>query len=213
MTSLIFPSIIAKSQKELDAELIRLHGAAKTLHLDIVDGKFAPNKSLEFSFTLRKDFQYQAHLMVKDPEKWIQRQVKNSAINLFIPHFEAIYYHSRYILRMKQLKKPTAFAILPETTVGHLKEHLPYLDYVLILTVHPGFYGSKYLKSELQKIKPIKKVNPKVKVIVDGGMNPTTIKEAAKAGADLFVSGSYLGNHQPKKAMEELLRVVENRRK
>lgn len=211
MTQLIFPAIIAKNQPELDAELKRLKGAAKTLHLDIVDGKFAPNRSLEFPFKLNSNYKYQAHLMIQKPELWIKKNLHR--IDLFIPHFEAIHYHSRYILWMKKMKKKVAFAILPKTTVEHLQEHLPYLDYVLILTVHPGFYGSKYLASELQKIKPIKKINPKVKVIVDGGMNPKTILEAAKAGGDLFVSGSYtMRNHSPKKAMEELMAVIRKKR-
>lgn len=207
MAQLIFPAIIAKSQQQLDAELTRLAGAAKTLHLDIVDGKFAPNRSLEFPFTLSKKYQYQAHLMIQKPETWIKKNMQR--IDLFIPHFEAIYYHSRYILWMKKMKKKVAFAILPQTTVEHLQEHLPYIDYVLILTVHPGFYGSPYLASELKKIKPIKKINPKIKIIVDGGMNPITIKQAKKAGADLFVSGSYtMKNHSPKKAIEELMEVL-----
>lgn len=203
MAQLIFPSIIAKSQQELDAELKRLEGAAKTLHLDIIDGKFAPNRSLEFPFRLYSQYKYQAHLMIQKPEVWIKKNLQR--IDLFIPHFEAIHYHSRYILWMKRMKKKVAFAILPQTTVEHLKEHLPYIDYVLILTVHPGFYGSKYMPEELKKIKLIKKINPKVKIIVDGGMNPKTIQEAKKAGADLFVSGSYtMKNHSPKKAMGEL---------
>jgi len=207
MKQLIFPSIISKNQQQLDAELTRLAGAAKTLHLDIVDGKFAPNRSLEFPFKLSKQYMYQAHLMIQRPEAWIKKNLQR--IDLFIPHFEAIHYHSRYILWMKKMKKKVAFAILPQTTVGHLQKHLPYLDYVLILTVHPGFYGSTYLASELKKIKPIKKINPRVKIIVDGGMNPNTIIQAQKAGADLFVSGSYtMKNHSPKKAMEELMEVL-----
>lgn len=211
MVQLIFPSIIAKSQQELDTELARLKGAAKTLHLDIVDGKFAPNRSLEFPFKLNKDYQYQAHLMIQKPELWIKKNLNR--IDLFIPHFEAIHYHSRYILWMKKMKKKVAFAILPRTTVEHLKEHLPYIDYVLILTVHPGFYGSKYMPEELLKIKPIKKINPKVKIIVDGGMNPLTIREAKKAGADLFVSGSYLlRNHSAKKAIEDLVAILRKTR-
>ncbi len=213
MSQLIYPSLIAKNQRELDEKYGKLRGVVKTLHLDIVDGRFAPNKSLQFNFTLSPQFSYQAHLMIKDPEQWIKRQLlspQHKLFNLFIPHFEAIYFHSRYILWMKQLKKPIAFAILPETNVTHLKEHLPYMDYVLVLTVHPGFYGSKYLRSELLKIRPIKKVNPKVKVIVDGGMNPETIKEAKRAGADLFVSGSYLtnnyitNNHSTREAIREM---------
>ena len=198
MAQIIFPSLIAGNQQELEKKYAKLSGVVKTLHLDIVDGRFAPNKSLQFKFKLSPQFRYDAHLMVKDPEQWIKRQLRQNGsklINVFIPHFEAIYFHSRYILWMKKLKKKVAFAILPETNVTHLKEHLPYLDYVLVLAVHPGFYGSKYLRSELLKITPIKKVNPKVKIIVDGGMNPETIVEARKAGADLFVSGSYLMNN------------------
>ncbi|MEK6950649.1 MAG: hypothetical protein AABX13_02905 [Nanoarchaeota archaeon] len=225
MAQLIYPSIIARNQQELKekySQYAPLQGIVKTLHLDIVDGRFAPNKSLQFPFKLSSQFRYDAHLMIKDPELWIKRQLRSSGlqgntrksntkslINLFIPHFEAIYFHSRYILWMRQLKKPVAFAILPETNVTHLKEHLPYMDYVLVLAVHPGFYGSKYMHSELLKIKPIKKVNPRVKIIVDGGMNPETITEAKKAGADLFVSGSYLvNNHNARKAFRELKREL-----
>ncbi len=208
MSQFIFPSIIAKNQRELDAELKKLKGAAKTLHLDVVDGKFAPNRSLEFPFKLSKYYTYQAHLMIQKPEAWIKKNLHK--IDLFIPHFEAIHYHSRYILWMKKMKKKVAFAILPQTTARHLQEHLPYLDYVLILTVHPGFYGNKYLTSELKKIKQIKKINPNIKVIVDGGMNPKTIRGAQRAGADLFVSGSYVTeSDNPKKAMNELRRALD----
>ncbi len=207
MTPLIFPAIIAENKRELDAELKRLQGVARTLHLDIIDGKFAPNRSLKFPFKLKKEYKYQAHLMIQKPEAWIKKNLKR--IDLFIPHFEAIHYHSRYILWMKMMKKKIAFAILPQTTVEHLKEHLPYMDYVLILTVHPGFYGSKYLASELKKIKAIKKINSKVKVIVDGGMNPITIKEAKKAGADLFVSGAYVTkSDDPKQRIKELMNTI-----
>lgn len=214
MTQPIYPSIIAQNQKELEEKYRKLHSVVKTLHLDIVDGRFAPNKSLQFNFRLSPQFRYDAHLMIKDPEQWIKRQLRSTPgplIDLFIPHFEAIYFHSRYILWMKQLQKPVAFAILPETNVTHLQEHLPYLDYVLVLTVHPGFYGSTYLRSELRKIRPIKKVNPAVKIIVDGGMNPETIKEAKKAGADLFVSGSYMmNNHSAQKALQEMKRALKS---
>ncbi len=207
MTQLIFPSIIAKNQRELDAELKKLKGTGKTLHLDIIDGKFAPNRSLEFPFRLDQHYAYQAHLMIQKPEIWIKKNLRR--INLFIPHFEAIHYHSRYILWMRKMKKKIAFALLPQTTVGHLKEHLPYVDYILILTVHPGFYGSKYLASELKKIRPIKKINPNVKIIVDGGMNPKTIVQAKKAGADFYVSGSYeTESDNPKKAMKELMKML-----
>jgi len=89
-----------------------------------------------------------------------------------------------------------------------LRPFLQDVDYILILTVHPGFYGGKYLKSELKKILPIKRINPQVKVIVDGGMNPQTLPEAIKAGADYFVSGSFVvGSDNPKKALQRLTKI------
>ena len=77
------------------------------------------------------------------------------------------------------------------------------IDYILILTVHPGFYGAKYLRGPLRKIKQIKKMNSKIKIIVDGGMKPSTIRDAR--GADFFVSGSFISKAEnPKKAVREL---------
>ena len=97
-------------------------------------------------------------------------------------------------------------ALKPETKVKEVKDFLKDVDYVLILTVHPGFYGAKFLSAPLKKIKQIKKINPKIKIIVDGGMDPKTIKKAVKAGADLFVSGSYVTKAEnPKERIKILL--------
>lgn len=211
MNQTIIPSVIAKNQNELDAYLKKLHGIAKTVHLDVIDGKFAPNHSLQFPFRLPNEFSYQAHLMMKRPERWIEKHLKRHAgkIKLFIPHLKEVQDHAAYIKWLKAHKKKVAFALNPEMTVRHIQKHIKNIDYILILTVHPGFYGSKYLKSELRKIPAIKKANPKVKIIVDGGMNPWTIADAAKAGADFFVSGSYImQNSHTGKAMKELEKAL-----
>ncbi len=206
MAPIIFPSIIAKNQQELDAQLKRLTGAAKTLHLDIVDGKFAPNRSLDFPFKLSHQYKYQAHLMIRNPEQWIQKH--GHKVDLCILQAEETDLCC-YVPWMKREKKKVAFALKPETPVTVVKPYLQDIDYILLLTVHPGFYGAPFLSAPLKKVREIKKLNPKIKVIVDGGMNPQMIKEAKKAGADLFVSGSYImKNHSPKKAIEELMRVI-----
>ncbi len=207
MAQEIIPSILAKNQKELDAMLAKLRGSVKTLHLDVIDGKFAPNHSLQFPFRLRRGFSYHAHLMMKNPERWIKRHLRS--FDLFIPHLKEVRRHAAYIAWMKSLNRKVAFALNPEMTVRHLKQHIRDIDYILILTVHPGFYGSRYLKSELRKIPAIKKANPKIKVIVDGGMSPWTIGEAARAGADFFVSGSYvMQNSHPRKAIKALRNLI-----
>ena len=204
----IFPSIMAKNQQELDGLLKKLKGVAKILHLDIVDGKFAPNHSVDFAYHLSPNFRYQAHLMIKNPELWIYKNRRH--IDIFIPQFEAIESPSTYITWMKELHKPVAFAIKPETKVKILQPYLSAIDTILVLTVHPGFYGSKYLPAELTKISQIKKINPHIKAIVDGGMNPKTIPQATKAGADFFVSGSYITTStHPQKAMKELEQALQ----
>ncbi|MBU0460364.1 MAG: hypothetical protein KKH52_00960 [Nanoarchaeota archaeon] len=187
MNKQIWPSIMAKSQQELNKDLNKLKGVAKTLHLDIVDGKFAHNKTLQFPFKLKNNFNYTVHLMIKNPEKWIKKNIKKNY--LFIPHFEEIKHKEEHLQFIKKNKKKVAFALLPKTKVKTIKPYLNKINYILILTVQPGFYGSKFLKKPLQKIKQIKKLNPQIKIIVDGGLNPKTIKKAQ--AADYFVSGSY----------------------
>ena len=181
---------MAKSQKELNADFRKLKGVVKELHLDIVDGKFAPNKTLQFPFRLNHNFKYNVHLMIKNPEKWIKKNWQR--VDLVIPHFEELKDVEEYIGWAKSKKKKVVFAILPGTNIEKIKKWLPCVDYVLILTVKPGFYGSKFLPRVLIKVKKIKKINPKIKIIVDGGMGPETIGQAKKSGADYFVSGSYV---------------------
>ena len=210
MNQKVIPSIMAKSQKTLDALLQRLKGATKAVHLDIVDGRFAGNHSLDFNFRLHRTFTYSAHVMTKHPERWIQRHL--NVIDLFIPQSEAVRNKKKYIQWMKSKKKKIAFALKPETTVHTLKPYIKDIQYVLILTVRPGFYGSLFLRAPLRKIKQIKKLNPKIKVIVDGHMNPQTVPEARKAGTDYIIVGSFVMNaSNPKKALQELHSIARHR--
>jgi len=207
MKQKILPSIMAKNQKELNSDFKKLSGVVKHLHLDIVDGKFAPNRVMMFPFKLKKEFNYSAHLMMKNPEKWIEKNRKN--IELLIPQFEELKSVEKYIKKMKSKGKKVAFAVKPETKVKDIKPYLNNVDLVLVLTVHPGFYGAKYLKSNLKKVTQIKKINPKVKIIVDGGMHPNTIGGAANAGADFFVSGSYTTKaDKPRISIKKLLKKI-----
>ena len=206
---IIFPSIKAKNQKELDQELGNLKGIVKELHLDLVETSFAPNHSLNFKFKLNSHFKYQMHLMVKEPLVWIKRLEKYKEIEQFIPQIEEMRNISGYIFGCRSRHKKVAFAVKPETKLTEIKLFLKEIDLILVLTVHPGFYGGKFIPDSLKKIKEIKKINPHLKVIVDGGMNPKTIKLAKKAGADYFVSGSYTTKaEKPKNRLGLLLKSL-----
>jgi len=199
----IFPSIMGKSQKEINEFFRKLKGVAKTLHLDVADGKFVPNKSLWFKFKLPSRFKYNAHLMIKNPKRWIAKH--GDEVDLCIVHEEAIEDLEEFISEMKKHNQKVGLALKPETKVQSIKKYLDKVDYVLILTVNPGFYGGKYLKYPLRKILVIKKINPKIKIIVDGGIHPTTIKDAVNAGADVIVSGSFTTKaDNPKRSLKLL---------
>ncbi len=209
MEQRIFPSIIARSQQELDTLLQKLEGVAETLHLDVVDGKFAPNHSLDFKFVLspKYKFTYNAHVMAKAPEKWIKRNLWK--VQLAIPQFKEVHDKKGYIRWMRRERKAVAFALSPETKAEELIPFAKDIDFVLVLTVHPGFYGAEFLEEELQKIRRIQKLNQGIKVIVDGGMDPATVPLAVKAGADYVVSGSFISKSEhPLNAMRELERAI-----
>jgi ribulose-phosphate 3-epimerase len=201
----IYPSIMGKSQNEINLLFKKLEDVSEYVHLDVADGKFVPNKSLWFKFRLSSKFTYAAHLMIKNPISWVKKNCGRFSVILFHPEVLNLGKSIELIKNIKTEGKKVGIALKPETKVSSVTNLLDLVDYVLILTVHPGFYGAKYLKNPLKKIKQIKKNHPTVKVIVDGHMNPVTIKEAKKAGADIIISGSFLSkSDNPKKAMKEL---------
>jgi ribulose-phosphate 3-epimerase len=205
---MILPSVMAKSQKELNQLLKKLKGVSKHLHLDVVSTSYANNHSLDFKFKLKKDFSYQAHLMIKNPRAWIKANKKR--VTLAIVQFEEINLKN-YITWAKKENIKVAIALKPQTKTSQIKPFLKDIHTILILTVNPGFYGARFLKSPLKKIEQIKKINPKIKIIVDGHMNPKTIQLAKKAGADNFISGSFISkSDHPKKAIRELKSAIKN---
>lgn len=211
MESIIWPSVMAKSQSELSQQLVGASTFSKVVHLDLVDGKFAPNQVLQFPFRLKRSLEYSAHLMQNNPLPFIRKNKRR--IQLFIPHFEVFKDPKKYISFCHKEKIVTAMAVLPQTTFSKFKLLLNELDFVLILTVKPGFYGSKFQKSQVKKIQLvknfIKKNNLQTKIIVDGSMCPEHLKLCRKAGADIFVSGSYLmKSENPKRALQELKKVA-----
>ncbi len=202
---MIFPSVMAKTQSEIDDTLNKLRGIASEIHLDVGDGQFVSNQYGWFAVKLFPQFRYNVHLMTKNPLFWIKQN--GTKVNTIIFHPEPLAEEDikRTIHIIKSLNKKVGLALKPETKVSPIKKYLPELDFVLILTVHPGIYGAKYLKAPLKKIAQIKRFDSKIKVIVDGGMKPETISDAVNAGADAIVSGSFVTRAEsPQKAIKML---------
>lgn len=191
MKKVIIPAIIAKAQKDLDTLLNKIGEQASLLQLDIMDGRFVPNHSLDFDFVLpEKKYHFEAHLMIENPEKWVNKHWKK--VDTIIAHFEAVKNPEEIIESVKKRGKKIAFALNPETDVDQIKSYLTDIDQVLIMTVHPGFYGSPFLPETMDKIRRLRKLQPDLDIEVDGGIKPETIEIVDEAGANMFVSGSYI---------------------
>jgi ribulose-phosphate 3-epimerase len=191
MKKIVVPAVSAKTQEELDEILAKIPGHAGLVQLDIMDGNFVPNRSLDFDFRLPEEkLSYEAHLMVNDPDSWIESF--GTQMDTIIAHFESPTTSPDTIRLIKNLSKKAALALNPETEIHQITSYLDDLDQVLIMTVNPGFYGSPFLPEVMTKIENLRQARPDLDIEVDGGIKPETIVMVDQAGANLFVSGSYL---------------------
>lgn len=210
MKKIILPSIIANSQKDLDERINNVKNSSGTFHLDIMDGKFVKNKSLMFDFKVLKRKKYQAHLMVRNPVPWINKNEKKVKMIIFHPE---PFKNNKKILEIidliKSKRRKIGLAINPGTSIEKIRPYLEHIDLVLIMTVNPGKYGSKFLPQTLKKVKQLKKIKPSLNIEVDGGINNKTIKKASNAGASIFVSGSYIQkSDNPKETIKLLMSLI-----
>lgn len=209
LKGIIVPAIIAQTQENLDQLIKILPNSTSRVMLDIMDGHFVPNHSLEFDFKLPTRWKYEAHLMVSRPSEFIKQIVHK--VDIITVHFESTQNISRTIQNIKEYKKEAYVAINPETRVASIIDLIGEVDGVLVMTVIPGKYGSKFLESNLEKVRMLRKIAPDLTIEVDGGINPENALKASLAGADIIASGSFImKNKDPNKAFESLQSVFDS---
>ncbi len=192
MKPLVVPAIIAKTQGELDDILAKVRGKVKRVQLDIMDGTFVENTSLDFDFELHQDVEYEAHLMVEDPLAWVKEN--KDKVSIAILQVETLTDIGEAIDYVKKTGLKVALAFNPETQLDEVLPYLSQLDSILILTVHPGDHCIEFLSEPLHKIKKIREIDDKMPIEVDGCMNPENAKLALECGASIIASGSYILN-------------------
>ncbi len=208
MKKFVIPAIIAKNQEELDLGIKKVQNFSKIIQLDFMDGVFVPNHSIDFDFKIPKiDCFFEAHLMLKNPLDWI---VKNfSKVDMILTHYEALSNPQKVIDFVRNEGKKIGFVLNPETSVDELFDYLDQLDQILIMTVNPGFYGSLFLPEIVNKISELREIAPKLDIEVDGGITDKTIDIVDEAGANMFVSGSYiLKSKNIKQAFDRLNKIL-----
>ncbi len=194
----IAPSLLSANLLNLEKEIKNIEKAgADMLHLDIMDGHFVP--SLTFGPELVKQIRkttnlpLDTHLMVTNPAFFIPKFIE-SGVDYISFHIETDSKYKKLLNAIKKSKVRAGVAINPETPIDTVKNVLDYIDYVLVMTVHPGFGGQEYIEECTEKIKDISILIGKrnIEIEVDGGINYQTAKLAREAGANILIAGSFI---------------------
>ncbi len=182
------------------------------LHLDVSDGRFTFNRSWRNPTqwaNLRSGFNLEAHLMVEEPERYIEDWIAAGAKRL-IMHAETISEQSAKHMaqRAKHRGVEAMLSSAPHTTFSELWPFLKLFGEFQVLAVDPGPSGQKFLPVVLEKIRFLRNFAPSAKIEVDGGMTPETARDVRAAGADIVASATYIfGSKDPKRAYKELRKV------
>ncbi len=214
LNNVILPPLLAADLGHLADEVRRAEASgADALHIDIMDPHFVPNMSfgpsiVDFCRKACPGFYRNVHLMMSRPDLYIEKFAKAGAQTLQL-HVEADCDLHVELARVRALGVRAAIVLNPETPVEILAPYLGEIDEALVMTVHPGYGGQKFIAECLPKVAGLRERRPGLDIMIDGGGNAETSPLSAKAGANMFVAGSYLfGKEDMKAAVDDLRRKL-----
>jgi len=204
----IVPALLTDKKSELEKMLKICKGFTDYVQIDIMDGEFVPSKSISLQDlqSINLPVEAELHLMVKNPLLWIKRWRK---IRRIIYHSEIELSHKEIIEAVKNDGFEVGVAINPSTSWRKLESFLKDIDLVLFMSVNPGFYGSKFIPSVLEKIKEFKLFFPDKKIGIDGGIKEENIKQVVALGIDyIYIGSAILKESSPEQAFQKFVKYV-----
>ena len=200
MNKYLAPSILSANFYNLENDFKVLKDEKiKYLHLDVMDGMFVPNISLgipvieSIKKNTKDDFILDTHLMVERPERYITN-FKKAGSDILTIHQEATQDFCEVMAIIKDQGMKAGICVNPETDIKKIDECLPIADLVLVMSVHPGFGGQKFIEDSLSKISYLQEMRSKNNyhylIEMDGGINIDNVRKVCEAGVDIIVAGS-----------------------
>lgn len=219
MTYKLSPSILSADFTQLGNQIQEIDKAgSQYLHIDVMDGEFVP--CISFGMPLIKsvrkctDIIFDVHLMVREPERYIDDFAACGA-DILTVHAEACTHLERTLGRIKEKKMKAGIALNPATPLCCLDYILDKVDMILIMTVNPGFGGQKYIGASTGKIKELHKIikesGSDIDIEVDGGITKENFTEVLEAGANVTVMGSSIFNGDMTKNTKYFLEIMKQR--
>src|SRR5664279_2823792 len=217
MEHLVSPPLLAADFANLENDVTMINKSeADWLHLDIMDGVFVPN--ISFGFPVIKVAKkvsakpLDVHLMIIDPDRYLNR-FRDAGANNLIVQYEVCTHLNRTVTEIRNLEMKASVAINPHTPVSLLKNVLPYIDMVLIMTVNPGFGGQLFIMESYNKITELRKMIDEggynVLIEVDGGIDTTNAAMLIQSGANVLVAGnSVFSSADPVATIRKLKRLL-----
>ncbi|HVS80266.1 MAG TPA: ribulose-phosphate 3-epimerase [Pyrinomonadaceae bacterium] len=209
----IAPSLLSADFTKLGQQIeIVERAGASLLHVDIMDGRFVPNITVGLpvvkAISRATQLPIDAHLMIVEPGRYAEEFVKAGAQMVSV-HIEADPHAHRTLSAIRAAGAQAGIAINPATPLSALDEALKFADYVLLMSVNPGFGGQKFIPESLDKVRRLRKMiderGLKARIEIDGGIDAENVAEVASAGAEIIVSGSAIfGAPDPAAALREL---------
>ena len=209
----IAPSILSADFTKLGQQIeIVERAGASLLHVDVMDGRFVPNITVGLpvvkAISRATQLPIDAHLMIVEPGRYAEEFVKAGAQMVSI-HIEADLHAHRTLSAIRTAGAQAGIAINPATPLSTLDEALKFADYVLLMSVNPGFGGQEFIPESLDKVRRLRKMiderGLKARIEIDGGIDAENVAEVASAGAEIIVSGSAIFRApDPAAALREL---------
>ena len=218
MYYILAPSILAADFNNLGEEMKKTErNGAQYIHFDVMDGMFVP--SISFGMPVLKSIHdtteqiMDAHLMVQEPIRYIEA-FKEAGADIVTIHLEACENVEQTIAKIRECGMKVGLSICPETSEKEVEHLLSKIDMLLVMSVHPGFGGQKFIPESLDKIRAIRKMIEEqglnVDIQVDGGIYLTNVREVLDAGANIIVAGSALFKGDPAQNTKEFMEILKS---